>query len=233
MKLLFMAFLSLFVISCSSPTVHIYKKYLSDQQTAVLSEGLKKSGYKVETNDLDFPEEIHVSTFVYSPFIKNENSVRDFIEILRKLGWDGIDAQPFFKGNHWFSKNSIGLFLIPEGTDRETLDIDRKILQRYQSKDCETPITLALNPNGTFQYHYPNSSHNSPELYFENKTGEWELIDKTYIKLLSEPQKWNFFYQIDVSQQSDALGTIDVVTLKPVASRSMFPKCDFVFGIRN
>lgn len=53
-----------FLLACSSTKVHLYKRYLSAQETEIIVEKLAGNGFEVITNTLIFPDEMWSSNIV-------------------------------------------------------------------------------------------------------------------------------------------------------------------------
>ena len=119
MKLLSIIIFSITLLACSSTQVHLYTRYLSDTEIEKISLKLDESNFKVVTNTHSFPEEIQQSTLLYSPFIKGEKTLDVLINSLSDMGWAISNVEALVSGNHWYSKNSVGLFLLPEGVKQK------------------------------------------------------------------------------------------------------------------
>jgi len=119
MKLLSVTILSITLLACASKEVHLYRRYLSAPEIEKISSKLDESNVKVVTNTLTFPETINQSTLLYSPFIKGEKTLDILIESLSDLGWTVPNVEALVLGNHWYSKGSVGLFLLPKGVKQK------------------------------------------------------------------------------------------------------------------
>jgi hypothetical protein len=222
---LFLAFLC----SCSTTKVHLYKRYLSDDDVLLITQKLETLGYDVEDNTLDFPTEIQHPTVIYSPLIQDEASLTNLVSATSELGWPDIDVQLLFKGNHWYSKNSVGLFLMSKGVERSNRVGIQDLANQYTSDKCELSAKLKLNPDNTYQISYKNE----PNTKSQHKTGHWALTGYPYIQLISSNNKWNFYFEIHESHLTDIIGKVDLLELKPLSSHHIFPNCSFVYGVRT
>ena len=133
MKFLSVIILSITLVACSSTEVHLYTRYLSDTEIARISSKLDKSNFKVVTNTLAFPEKINQSTLLYSPFIKGEKTLDILINSLSDLGWAIPNVEALVVGNHWYSKDSVGLFLLPEGVKQKDKIANQDLVNDYES----------------------------------------------------------------------------------------------------
>ena len=118
MKMITMVLMCFFLMACSATKVHLYTRYLSAQETEGITKNLEGIGFDVIANTLVFPNEIQQSTLLYSPFVEGEDSLNVLIDTLDKMGWVIANVQPLFAGNHYYTKNSVGLLLLPDGVRR-------------------------------------------------------------------------------------------------------------------
>ncbi|WP_085297712.1 hypothetical protein [Cognaticolwellia mytili] len=228
MKFISVFLISIFLSGCSTTKVYLYKRYLSDDDVLLITQKLEEMDYEVENNTLAFPDEIQNSTILYSPFIEGKGSLDHFISVIAKLGWSDADVQPLFKGNHWYSKNSIGLFLIPEGVEQSDKVLSQDLVNQYTSDKCDHSAKLRLNRDNTYQISYKNDPNNKTE----HKMGKWELTGYPYIQLTSSNGDWTFYLEIHNNIITDLIGRVELLELKPLSSHHVYPSCNFVYGVR-
>lgn len=229
MKFITIILISIFLIGCSTTKVYLYKRYLSDDDVLLITEKLEELDYEVENNTLAFPDEIQNSTILYSPFIEGRDSLDSFISVINKLGWPDVDVQPLFKGNHWYTKNSIGLFLIPEGMEQSDKVLSQDLVNQYISDKCDLSAKLILNRDNSYQLSYKKDPNNK----VEHKSGKWELTGYPYIQLTSLKGEWTFYLEIHKKIITDSIGKVELLELKPLNSHHVYPSCNFVYGVRK
>ncbi|MEW6997443.1 hypothetical protein AADZ86_07050 [Colwelliaceae bacterium BS250] len=228
MKLLGVIIFSLTLISCSSTEVHLYTRYLSDIEIEKISSKLDESNFKVVTNTLSFPETIHQSTLLYSPFIKGEKTLDTLINSLSEIGWTIPSVEALVSGNHWYSKNSVGLFLLPEGVKQKDKIANQDLANDYESRNCDTLVNIRLNNNNTYQLTFTNKTNERTD----HLKGTWKIRSYPYVELTSFNERWWFYFEIEQKIETDKVSDIEIIELKPVESYSFFPNCSFVNGIR-
>ncbi|WP_286235665.1 DUF5004 domain-containing protein [Thalassotalea sediminis] len=229
MKFISIILIFIFLNGCSTTKVYLYKRYLSDEDVLLITQKLEALDYKVENNTLAFPDEIQKSTILYSPFVEGKDNLDDFISVINQLGWPDVDVQPLFKGNHWYSKNSIGLFLITEGMEQNDKVLSQDLVNQYMSDKCDLSAKLILNQDNTYQISYENDPNNKTE----HKSGKWELTGYPYIQLTSSNGYWTFYFEIHKNIITDLIGKVELLELKPLSSHSVYPHCSFVYGVRT
>lgn len=228
LRSLFLFLCILLLQGCSSTNVYLYKRYLSDKEAASISQKLEAAGYQVETNDFRFPDAIQSTTVVYSPMLQSEKSLNTAISLLADIGWETVDILPLFKGNHWYSKNSLGLFLLPEGVKQNDRVASQDLANSYQVRGCDTSVTLHLNRDNTYQMSFANQ-HQEKTDHLE---GIWKLRSYPYLELTSHNKRWWFYFKIEQKVEVDKVSAINILELKPQDNYPFFANCSFVYGLR-
>ena len=118
MKVIFSLIFFLLVCGCSSNKVHLYSRYLSDDDTQKITKSIEDAGFDVVTNTLSSPDSMEQSTLIYSPILNYDQSVDGLTAVLAQLGWPIANTELLVNGNHWFQNNSVGVFLLPEGVNK-------------------------------------------------------------------------------------------------------------------
>jgi hypothetical protein len=215
-------------LACSSTKVHLYTRYLSAEETQGVTQDLEALGFDVIANTLVFPDDIEQSTLLYSPFVEGENSINILTDSLYKSGWVVSSVKPLFSGNHYYTKNSVGLLLLPDGLVKNDQVTTQDLANEYVSKKCQSSIKLRLNSDATYQFLYSNNTYNENE----QLKGNWQITSYPYIELISLNKAWRFYYEVYKSIESDVVGKIEVIELKPVDEQYTLPECSYVYGIR-
>ncbi len=228
MKFLSVLIISITLIACSSTEVHLYTRYLSDAEIEKISSKLNKSNFKVVPNTLAFPEKINRSTLLYSPFISGEGTLDILINSLSDIGWAIPNVEALVAGNHWYSKDSVGLFLLPEGVKQRDKIANQDLANDYESRNCSTSVNIRLNKNNTYQLSFTNKTHERTD----HLKGSWKIRSYPYIELTSFNERWWFYFEIEQKVESDKVSKIKTIELKPVENYSFFPNCSFVNGVR-
>ncbi|PKG86242.1 hypothetical protein CXF85_00585 [Colwellia sp. 75C3] len=228
MKIICVVLMCFFILACSSTKVHLYTRYLSAEETQGVTQDLEALGFDVIANTLVFPDDIEQSTLLYSPFVEGENSINALIDSLDKSGWVVSSVKPLFSGNHYYAQNSVGLLLLPDGVVKNDRVTTQDLANEYVSKKCQSSIKLRLNSDATYQFLYSNNTYNENE----QLKGKWQITSYPYIELISLNKAWRFYYEVQKSIESDVVGKIEVIELKPVDEQYTLPECSYVYGIR-
>ncbi|KGJ90398.1 hypothetical protein [Colwellia psychrerythraea] len=228
MKMISILLMCFFILSCSSTKVHLYTRYLSAEEADAVTKNLEQLGFDVIANTLVFPDGIEQSTLLYSPFVEGENSLNILIDTLADIGWVMPNVQPIFAGNHYYTKNSVGLLLLPDGGRQSDKVIRQDLANEYKSKACDSAIKLRLNNDASYQFLYPNKTDSQ----MEQLTGTWQITSYPYIELTSLNKVWRFYYEIQKSAITDVVGKVEVIELKPLDDHYTLPKCSFFYGLR-
>jgi hypothetical protein len=189
---------------------------------------LEALGFDVIANTLVFPDDVEQSRLLYSPFVEGENSINVLIDSLDKSGWVVASVKPLFSGNHYYAQNSVGLLLLPDGVVKNDQVTTQDLANEYVSKKCQRSIKLRLNSDATYQFLYSNNTYNENE----QLKGKWQITSYPYIELISLNKAWRFYYEVQKSIESDVVGKIEIIELKPVDEQYTLPECSYVYGIR-
>lgn len=228
LKLIIIAFFTL-LAGCSATTVHIYGKYLSETQQKEIIEIVKEQGLQAELNTLNFPASVRHSSIVYSPMMNDTKSIEALIPSLERSGWSILSSTALFTENHWFQKDTIGLFVVPEGVTPHLGESMAELADTYQGIQCNQPLALVLTSNG--QYYFKDESDKKVLEAFA--TGEWKIRSFPYIEMKANKGYWWFYFTVKKSETTDVIGKIALTTLEPVNNYSVLKGCQFQSGIRN
>lgn len=217
-------FCFLTMIACSTTTIHLNKLYLNEEDTASIKVSLEKRGFNVEINTLAYPSDISSTTILYSPFVRDHTAVDKIENTLLSLGFNIHNIDALVTSNHWYTKDTVGLYIVPEGFDPNNDTRIENIAFTYKSENCETFTELNLLKNGTFIYKISSDI---------KVTGKWSISGYPYILLENAEPYLNFYYEIIKSQRSDKISKIDIIELHPVNSDRIITSCKLLYGIRK
>lgn len=214
--------------SCSSTTVHLNARYLSEIEKETLVGAIQEAGLHVETNTHEFPSSIAQSTVLYSPLVKDKFAVDTLIQLLHELNWNVPGIQPFVASNHWFKKNSLGLYLLPEGLNSEKIRATADLSQHYNSSGCENLKSLTLNQNGEYLFSFTDADDRQQKFL----TGRWRITQFPYIELVTEDRMWWFYFEVKHSREVDQVSEYDLTRLVPANNYFGNSSCHLEYGSR-
>ena len=225
------------ISACASTKVHLYTRYLSDNETEVVTKKLQGLGFGVISNNLVFPKNIEQSTLVYSPFVEGEDTINRLITSMAEQGWPIPSVQPIFAGNHYYTKNSLGLLLLPQGAKRHDQVHPQDMVNEYQSKDCNISLKLTLHNDASYQFSYQNQQASKKAKQQagqrEQMQGTWHITSYPYLELVSSTNFRRFYYEIQSTTKKDRVGEISFIELKPIDDHYTLPQCSFHYGLRQ
>jgi hypothetical protein len=207
--------------------VHLYGRYLPKEKTTLIKKTLEASGFSVEINQFPFPDDVTQSTILYSPFIQDEYAVNIASKELANLGYPINYSQSLFSGKHFYTKNNLGMFILPGGNTTEKLTID--IANLYKSTNCDHSVTLNLDAKGRYELTFKQLPFPEESDYLE---GRWRITQYPYILLsLDNGYDW-FYFQIRNEQSRDHIGPIQKTLLVSQDRYAHLYFCDFEYGLR-
>ncbi|CAI3797645.1 hypothetical protein [Rheinheimera sp. MM224] len=228
-KKIFLSVAILILIGCASKTqVHVYAKYLQETEKEAVMVELEKLGFTVIPNDLEFPMNVTDSTLLYSPMISDVNSIDVVADGMNSLGLKIESVSPLVSGNHWYTKSSIALFLIPMKNDKNrTQKVD--LVNSYQSVECDKGVSIELKETGEYQFFGMHWNKVDSLL----SKGVWEYRQHPYIELRPMQGESAYrYYEIVKGIEEDNVSKIRTLRLVPLQSHQLAGDCIFMFGTR-
>lgn len=218
-------FIVLLITSCSnSPTIHLNKLYIDENLAQTIKKSLENKGFQVEVNSLAFPDDINSTSIVYSPFVQGSQALDKVMSALEVLGYELTSINPLFASNHWYTKNTLGLFIVPQGVSPNSGRNIVDLAHHYKSENCAVAAEMELKANGIFKY-----KENGKEAL----KGTWSITGFPYILLEKEVPYLNYYYEVEKVVARDQLGEITITRLKPLNNHNVIKKCKLVNGIRT
>lgn len=230
MKINKLILLSLFTLlaGCSSiPTVHIYGKYLDASEKRLLMEKFEQDKYTLKFNELDFPTSITHNTLLYSLLLKDPETIDHAQFHAEQAGLPVVQVSALAEGNHWYTKNSMALFLFPQHEAGATLFFRQDLVHTYQGENCGSEIELALNENGRF------TLTNKLETPLDLGKGVWKFRQYPYIELQKDESSYaDYYFEISRYRGRDNISDIDFIKLTFLNSGDLPKECTFLYGMR-
>jgi hypothetical protein len=225
---LFVALLVLTIVGCSSTTVYLNTRYLSDSESQNVIGKLEQSGFSVETNTFDFPQSVIQSSLIYSPMVKNREAIDRVIDVLTEINWNVPSVRPLVSNNHWFTKNSVGLYLVPEGVQTHGRRATQDLANIYKSRNCNANIEINFKSNGSYEIVF--DADDKPHM--ASLKGSWAIRSYPYVELRPTPDSPWYYFEIENKVETDKVSDIEIVELKPAEDYEQLSNCTFVYGLR-
>lgn len=210
-------------VACTTTTIHVNQLYLTDKESQNIQAALEEQGFSVEFNNLLYPTDISSTSIIYSPFVTDKNAVDKLEDTLIFQGYSVSNVNALVSSNHWYTKDTIGLFIVPDGIKPHSGKNIEDIAFQYKSEDCDISSELHLQKNGLFSYKKLDSL---------NIVGKWSVTGYPYILLENDTPYLHFYYEIIRSKSVDKISEIEVIELKPVNNSSIISNCRLTYGVR-
>ena len=211
------------MLSCSTTTVHVNTTYLNEVESKKIKNELEEKGFNVEFNEYLYPNDVLSTSILYSPFLTESSAVDNVEDTLSELGYDIKNINSLVVSNHWYTKNTMGLYIVPNEVVPNDGKNMKDIANQYKSLNCDTLIELNLKKNGKFLY----SKQGEIAIF-----GKWSLTSYPYILLERSKPYLNVYFEIKKSKRTDQLGHIDITELHPINSPIVISQCTLTYGIR-
>ncbi|MCW8091418.1 hypothetical protein [Alteromonas sp. ASW11-130] len=112
---------------------------------------LYKHNFEVNKVEHPFPLSIVRSTLIYSPLLTNPEALTILESILPHAGYSLSRSNALVEGKHWYTKNNIGFYPIPDDVELDSTNQPIDLSYEYKSKDCERELALTLDTTGRFR----------------------------------------------------------------------------------
>ena len=209
---------------CSTKqTVHVYAKYLTDEQAKSVSTALADDNVIVKVNRLAFPASVFDNTLIYSPGKNTRNIAGEVMEKVKLQGFQ-IDATGLIlASNHSFSANNMGVYLVPDNVNlmKQRASVgkyDIPLLNEYTARDCQHASTLTLKSDATFTIE-EDVWQKSTEHYSQNLfQGTWKIAEEKFLMLSSPSFTNELYYERRTFSRSIPEGEIKGYQLIPMTS---------------
>lgn len=219
------------ITGCANqPHLYVYGKYLDGHQKQKIKYIVENAGYaQVHFNEFDFPTKINENTLLYSLFLNDPDAVATLSDLVSQAGFAIENYHEWAYGNHWYTNDSMALFLFPDSKD-ESVFFTQDLINRYQGEDCGEITDLILNPEGTFRLidAVANDENRNGSV-----TGRWQYRQYPYVELQSEGAPYaDYYFKIMQFTNADQVSEVEFLQLVLIDAAALPEKCVFVVGKR-
>ena len=207
---------------CSTVTVHVNTRYLSEQETRALVSKLKAADFTVKTNDQLFPTQVASTTILYSPLLQDREAIFRLEDTITS-DWPVSYIQALSISNHWYTKNSIGLYLVPENVDPHRGTSSANLANVYTGWQCKSSVVLNLHRNGTFGLQKGDQSY----------SGNWKITSFPYLQLSGSEPYLHTYFEVSQHSEVDKISPVTITSLTPVENDFLADGCVLTFGLRD
>lgn len=229
-KWLIIIFCVWFFSGCAlSPTVFVYGKYLTSEQSEALTEQLKSEEFDVEVNSFDFPTSLSETTLLYSLLLKDPENISQVERIALDNGFSVGRTQGMTEGNHWYTKNAIALFLLPEDSARTKGVFKQDLMQEFRTEQCDSQILISLHSDGSYEI----AGKDASVMELSSQKGSWQYRQYPYVELKKAGHQYsNYYFEISVNDTQDQISQIRFITLTPLNHSDLPDGCVLTYGQR-
>ncbi|NDV92619.1 hypothetical protein GTH32_15700 [Alteromonas sp. 345S023] len=101
-------------------------------------------------NEFDFPASVTENTLLYFLILLEPEAIDIASNISATAGFTVQRIEGLNKGNHWYTKNSMALFLLPKNKDNRRMFFRQDLMNEYKAKDCSEATSLYFHKDGSF-----------------------------------------------------------------------------------
>lgn len=224
-------FVVLLLSGCASKTtVHVYAKYIDNRQREEIRSAFELSeGYRVQLNEFDFPASITKNTLLYSLLLQKPETIDMASNLSATAGFPIQHSQGLSQGNHWYTKNSMALFLLPKERDKQPFYY-QDLVNEYKSQGCNKATTLNLHKDGSFTLKIITKNTNNDS---DVVGGVWKYRQYPFLELQKKGSAYaDYYFEIKRFRDVDKVSEIDFVELVSLNTGSLSEGCSFLIGTR-
>lgn len=224
----------LLLSGCSSqPTVYLYSKYLDESQVDAFTSKLEANAFNVKRNSYDFPISIEGNTILYSLLLEDPEVLSKAENVAETLNMPISRTQGMTEGNHWYTKNALAMFLMPENEQGRAALYKQDLMHEFRlvsTDECSASGTLTLSKNGSYSLTLDKTS----KPIKESLIGTWHYRQHPFLELRPTSADYAMHY-FEISQQDtqDQISAITFTRLSTLSSSFLASNCVFEFGIRR
>lgn len=230
LRLCFLMICALVSGCASKTTVFIYGKYLTSDQQQALTASLNAKELLVEINQFDFPASVTDNTIVYSLMLKDASVIERVEESVVHSGFTIDRTQALTEGNHWYTKDSVALFLFPAGEQKANLIFAADLPGVFKSEGCNGIRQLELRADGSYTF----SGSEFAVSATGSMSGKWRYRQFPYLELQpSDSEVADHYFQLSRSSARDQISHISFINADVLSSYLMPDGCRLRKGLRE
>lgn len=216
------------VTGCASGSkIHLFAKYLTDQEAQKVTEMLQAQEYQVVVNKLSFPDVVTSDTVIYSPMHSNPDDIRTLLSLVTEQLSTKADLIYIRSQKHSFTKNNVGLYLFGQAGGKPKRDESIAFASPYSATQCESLIfaELILAADNTFELiTVANQDANEVSV-----NGQWQRKGQ-YLELYIEQVLTAGFY-IEYLSETVSDGLRKSISLTPSEGQPTIDQCRFNYSV--
>ncbi len=228
MKFLGMVLVVWGLAGCATkPTVYLYARYLPQEKVAELTHAFENQQLNVKVNRFNPPTRVSSNTLLYSLLLQDVNTIGQVSDIVARHGYDIKYEQALEAGNHWYTKNSLALFLFPADHHR-IVKVD--LVGHYELSGCDGKMNMQLSADGSFTL----TGQDAKGLRATMKHGTWHYRQHPVVELRpQEGESAYSYFMLSYNQTQDQISPLTYTYLTPLQARFVGDGCTFITAIRH
>lgn len=195
----------------------------------MLVDALRKEKFEVKTNSFEFPASISQNTLLYSLMLSSPERLTRVDKVITEKGFKLFTEQAMTEGNHWYTQNSLALFLYSTQSPLHVL-LKADLARTYIISGCKSDTSLTLHEDGSYQF-----SGNFEHAYQqEQSAGTWLFRQRPYIELRATGADLSTqYFEASTEYTHDQISALTFIRLKPLQSELVPSDCEFEFALRE
>ncbi|WP_414830025.1 hypothetical protein [Alteromonas sp. H39] len=221
-RIRWLCFLAVFLTGCSTVTVHVNTRYLSEQETREIVNKLTAAEFTVKTNTQLFPSQVSSTTILYSPLLQDREAIFRLEKAITS-DWPVSYIQALSISNHWYTKSSIGLYVVPANVNPHRGTSSADLANVYTGWQCKSNVVLNLHQDGTFTLQKNDQTY----------SGDWKITRFPYLQLSGSSPYLHTYFEVSQHGEVDKISPVTITSLTPLENDFLNEGCVLTFGLRD
>jgi len=189
MKKLVFTIICFSFLSCTSrQVVHVFNQGYTPEEIGKVVHVIDGLGFDARLNHLEIPNQLSRTSIIYPPIVQRLSTIDTMRDSLSEIGFNDIELIYETQGEHYYSTENIGLYLLnpnyvrPVENDRSEESYPGPRLSRIYYSDCDSiEAELSLLPQGTaiLEIYVWNERIDREQTQLID--GEWSITDNNIV----------------------------------------------------
>ncbi|QJR80112.1 hypothetical protein CA267_004620 [Alteromonas pelagimontana] len=150
-------------------------------------------------------------------------------QIAAEAGMSIHRAQAMTAGNHWYNKDSLAIFLLPDNPAGASDIFRQDLIHNFIGENC-SGLSLRLMENGNYDFVGKDSSL----LGTGPLNGTWKYRQYPYLELKKQGSQYaDHYFEISRFTDRDKVSEIVFIKLSPMNVDDFADNCVFLYGLRQ
>ena len=210
--------------------VHIFNQGYSSAKVSQVTAALDDAGFKTKPNHLAVPDQITRTSIIYPPIVQDFTGIDSVKDALSGIGFSQIELIHETQGEHYYSSENIGLYLVkpgyvPQSDFEDKVDSKQNLSRIYYSNCGDLEAQLNLYPAGAAMLELYDWNERTDREITIVVDGEWNAAETELVFGLFDGGE--IIYSISEFEGRDNYGRFVGIDLDVLKNTTDQQSCNF------